>query len=84
MVDHHQVVSEIIRLCTETDAAYLRSHSEGAAVHNHNLHHLVKIGQSLFDEGGPALMQEIAKKVAASPNGHYLEGVWDEIGKKHQ
>jgi hypothetical protein len=82
MVDHQRVVSEIIRYCAEIDAAFTRSHTEGEAVHNHNRHHLIKIGQSLYDEGGAALMQEIAKKVAAHPNGHYLEGLWVEIGKK--
>ena len=75
MVDHHPVVSEIIRLCAEIDAAYQRSHTEGEAVHNHNQHHLLKIGQSLFDEGGAALLKEIAQKVAANPSGRYLETI---------
>ncbi len=82
MVDEKKIVSEIIRLCVEIDEAYLRSRTEGEAVHHHNQHHLEKIGQSLFDEGGAALLQEIAHKVAANPSGRYLEGAWDRIGKK--
>ncbi len=82
MVDKQQVISEISRLCIEIDEAYQRSRTEGKAVQGHNQHHLVKIGQSLFDEGGTALMQEIAQKVAALPCGRYLEGVWDGIGIK--
>jgi hypothetical protein len=80
MIDEAQVVSEIIRLCTQIDEAYVRSHSEGDAVHNHNRHDLRKIGQALAGKGGTMLMRDIAKKVRAFPNGRYLEGVWEGIG----
>jgi hypothetical protein len=80
MIDETQVVAEIIRLCTQIDDAYIRSHSEGDSVHNHNRHDLHKIGVALAAKGGTVLMRDIAKKVRAFPNGRYLEGVWEGIG----
>ncbi|MFA5788024.1 MAG: hypothetical protein WDA71_13760 [Actinomycetota bacterium] len=74
--------TRLIRLCDQVDKAFKTMSHEKAAEKQQEIEARIRrIGQTLYDRGGEALMLEICQRVASrSAHGRYLEGAWSGIG----